>query len=69
MGETNLLWREKRHSSSSQLGNPLLTQPYPGLAVDMCLLLQQKLDHLDVAVVTGHVQRSVSHLGRGAEGV
>lgn len=31
------------------------TKPHPGLAVDVCLLLQQKLDHLDVAVVTGHM--------------
>lgn len=61
--------KPQQQQPASQFAANVLTQPYPGLAVDMCLLLQQKLDHLDVAVVTGHVQRGVSHLGRRAEGV
>lgn len=35
---------------------------YLGLSVDLCLIFQQEVDHLDVAIVTGHVERSVSQL-------
>lgn len=35
---------------------------HPCFAVDIGLLLQQELHHLDVAVVTRDVERSVTHL-------
>ena len=37
---------------------------YLGLGVDLCLVLKQEVDHLDVAIVTGHVKRSVTQLRR-----
>ena len=36
--------------------------PYLGLGIDVCLVLQQKLHQLDVPVMTGHVEWSVTHL-------
>lgn len=35
---------------------------HPGLAVDIGLLLQKELHHLDVAIVTAYVEGSVAHL-------
>lgn len=35
---------------------------YLGLGVDLGLSLQQEVDHLDVAIVTGHVQGGVAQL-------
>lgn len=35
---------------------------HPRLAVDVGLLLQEELHHLDVAIVTRYMQRGVSHL-------
>ena len=35
---------------------------YLGLSVDLRLIFQQEVDHLYVAIVTGHMERSVSQL-------
>lgn len=35
---------------------------YLGLSVELRLILQQEVDHLHVAIVTGHMERSVSQL-------
>lgn len=37
---------------------------YLGLSVDLCLILQQEVHHFHVAIVTGHMKRSVSQLMR-----
>ena len=42
--------------------SPSRAFPYLGLGIDVCLVLQQKLHQLDVPVMTGHVQWSVTHL-------
>lgn len=36
--------------------------PYLGLGIDICLVLQQELDQLDVSIVAGHMERGVPHL-------
>lgn len=33
-----------------------------GLGIDICLVLQQKLHQLDVSIMTGHVEWSITHL-------
>lgn len=35
---------------------------YLGLSVDLRLIFQQEIDHLHIAIVTGHMERSVSQL-------
>lgn len=40
----------------------LLLNGYLGLSVDLRLIFQQEIDHLHVAIVTGHMERSVSQL-------
>lgn len=35
---------------------------YLGLSVELRLILQQEIDYLHVAIVTGHMERSVSQL-------
>lgn len=35
---------------------------YPCFAVDVSLLLQEKLHHLDVSIVTCYMERCVAHL-------
>ena len=35
---------------------------YPGFAADSGLVLQEEVRHLEVAIVTSHMQRSVTHL-------
>lgn len=42
--------------------SPSRAFPYLGLGIDVCLVLQQKLHQLDVPVMTGHVEWSVTHL-------
>lgn len=36
--------------------------PIPWSCIDVCLVLQQKSHQLDVPVMTGHVEWSVTHL-------
>lgn len=38
---------------------------YLGLAIDSGMVVQQEVCHLCIAIVTGHVQRSVTHLHEG----
>lgn len=35
---------------------------YLGLCVDLRLIFHQEIDHLHVAIVTGHMERGVSQL-------
>lgn len=40
----------------------IVPKVYLGLSVDLGLVFQQEVDHLHVAIVTGHMERSVSQL-------
>lgn len=41
---------------------------YLGFSVDLGLVFQQEVDHLHVAVVTGHMERSVTQLWTNRKG-
>lgn len=41
---------------------------YLGFSVDLGLVFQQEVDHLHVAVVTGHMERSVTQLRTNRKG-
>lgn len=56
-------YRPTVNSLTEALMLMLTVMGYLGLGVDLSLSLQQEVDHLDVAIMTGHVQRGVAQLG------
>lgn len=54
------MMRSQQLSCSSECDQRWST--HPSFAVDVGLLLQQELHHLDVAIVTRYMERGIAHL-------
>lgn len=54
-----------KSSTAEDVARQLL--PHLSFAVEPGVVLQQEVGHLSVAIVTGHVERSVAHLQRGRD--
>lgn len=57
-----MLIKRCTHDQIITLSVKVMLDVYPCLAVDVCLLLQEELHHLDVSIVTGHMKGGVAHL-------
>lgn len=57
--------RTSTSSTAEDVARPLL--PHLSFAVEPGVVLEQEVGHLGVAIVTGHVERSVAHLQGGRE--